>query len=191
MREPEVLGGSPSARDVSAPPGEEMYAHLRDELARAAARVCPKWLADRREDIVQTALLRVMDVLGKREGNEPLPSSYLWRVAYTVTIDEIRRARRKQEVPLEEGHQDGVESLAAALPDPEKTREGREIGSAIRDCLSRLVRPRRLAVTLYLQEHSVPELSRLLGWSAKRGENLVYRGLADLRQCLISKGVRP
>ena len=34
----------------------------------------------------------------------------------------------------------------------------------------------------------VPEL---LGWDNKRTENLVYRGLADLRACLSGKGVTP
>jgi RNA polymerase sigma-70 factor (ECF subfamily) len=37
----------------------------------------------------------------------------------------------------------------------------------------------------------VPEASRILDWSAKRTENLVYRGLADLRECLTLKGMRP
>jgi RNA polymerase sigma-70 factor (ECF subfamily) len=50
---------------------------------------------------------------------------------------------------------------------------------------------RRRAVMLYLQGHSVPEAARLLGWTAKRTENLVYRGLADLRHCLRAKGHTP
>ena len=50
-------------------------------------------------------------------------------------------------------------------------------------------RERRLAVTLYLQGHSVPAAARLLEWTAKRTENLVYRGLADLRECLTAKGM--
>jgi RNA polymerase sigma-70 factor (ECF subfamily) len=78
---------------------------------------------------------------------------------------------------------------AAAEPDPERNCAGREIGEAIRDCLGRLVRPRRMAVTLDLQGHRVAEVARLLGWSAKKAENLVYRGLADLRGCLKAKGM--
>jgi RNA polymerase sigma-70 factor (ECF subfamily) len=46
-------------------------------------------------------------------------------------------------------------------------------------------------VTLYLQGHSVPDAARILDWPAKRTENLVYRGLADLRACLSNKGLRP
>ena len=53
------------------------------------------------------------------------------------------------------------------------------------------MRPRRLAVTLHLQGHSVPEVGRLMGWSAKKADNLVYRGRADLRECLELRGIRP
>jgi RNA polymerase sigma-70 factor (ECF subfamily) len=52
-------------------------------------------------------------------------------------------------------------------------------------------RERRLAVILHLQGHSVREAARLLDWAFKRTENLVYRGLADLRACLQSKGMTP
>ena len=52
-------------------------------------------------------------------------------------------------------------------------------------------RERRLAVTLHLQGHTVPETARILDWAAKQTENLVYRGLADLRECLMAKGLRP
>ena len=48
-----------------------------------------------------------------------------------------------------------------------------------------------MAVVLHLQGHSVPEAARLLNWGNKRTENLVYRGLADLRNCLALKGLEP
>jgi len=168
--------------------GEEDFVRLRAQLARSVARVCPRWLAGQAEDIVQTAVLRVMDVLRRGEGKAGLGASYLWKVAYTATVDEIRRRRRKREVPLEE-HAAGLPDGPAA--DPERTRAGREAGEGLRECLGRLLEPRRLAVVLHLQGHSVPEAARLLGWSAKRAENLVYRGLADLRACLRAKGLEP
>ena len=75
------------------------------------------------------------------------------------------------------------------MADPERCAAGREVGRAIRGCLAKLVTPRRLAVTLHLQGHSVPEAAKLLGWGTKRAENLIYRGLVDLRGCLSSAGV--
>lgn len=191
MSQPLPSPARPAASPQPGPLSEEDCARLRAQLARAVARVCPPWLSAQSEDIVQAALIRVVEILRRREGDASLNSSYLWKVAYSATVDEIRRRRRRKEVPLEEGEPGGVENLKATLPDPERLRESQEVGNAIRECLARLLRERRLAVTLYLQAHSVPELSRLLGWSTKRGENLVYRGLADLRACLSSKGVRP
>ena len=76
-----------------------------------------------------------------------------------------------------------------AEANPEQLLRGRETGQAIRDCLQGLIRPRKLAVTLHLQGHTVPEVARVLGWNVKRAENLVYRGLVDLRQCLDLKGI--
>lgn len=78
-----------------------------------------------------------------------------------------------------------------AVGNPETDARFKELGAAVRDCLESMIRDRRLAVTLYLQQHTVPEAARLLGWAVKRTENLVYRGLADLRQCLLAKGHTP
>lgn len=177
----------------SRPQEEDDYARLRGDLARAVHRICPSWLASRADDLVQVALLRVLELRRKSEENARLSPSYLRKVAYSALIDEIRRWRRRREVPLEteDGGIDPAAEQESGLPDPEERSTGREAGRAIRDCLGIVVRPRRLAVTLHLQGHSVPEIGRLMGWSSKKADNLVYRGLADLRECLGSKGVRP
>ena len=39
-------------------------------------------------------------------------------------------------------------------------------------------------MTLHLQGFRVAEVATALGWTEKQAENLVYRGLADLRICL-------
>lgn len=160
---------------------------LRQPLAAIVRRICPAWLTAQADDLVQNALLRVHDV-ARREGNPRFGASYLWRVAHSVMIDEIRNRRRRGEVSLT----DEVKKLrVSSEPDPELRAAGRQTGLAIRECLRRLVEARRRAVTLYLLGHSVPESARLLRWSPKKTENLVYRGLADLRQCLRAKGIEP
>ena len=172
---------------------EDEYAQIRGDLVRAVARVCPPWLASRSEDLVQVALLRVLEVHRRSEGNAQLSTSYLRKVAYSALIDEIRRWRRRKEVPLEtdDGGIDPAAERASGNPDPEERSGGREVGEAIRDCLGAMIGPRRSAVVLHLQGHSVPEIGKLLGWDGKKDDNLVYRGMNDLRECLGSKGVRP
>ena len=174
-----------------APPAE--LEEIRRRLLQAVRRLCPSWLADRREDLVQDAMLRVVDVL-RRDPERQLNNAYLRRTAYSALVDEIRRVRRRRETSLEgygSGSGDGEPAPLqplSELPDPEASSAGRQLGGAIQDCLGRLVPPRRHAVVLYLQGHGVPDSARLLGWDAKRTSNLVYRALDDLRRCLGAKG---
>jgi RNA polymerase sigma-70 factor (ECF subfamily) len=175
------------------PPGEAMdFAQLHRDLVRAVGRVCPRWMADRADDLVQVALMRVMEIQRRKEGTAEFSSFYLKKAAYSALIDEIRRLRRRQEVSIESDDDETgpVFDPAAPEPDPERASAGRQVGRAIRDCLGVMVPPRRHAVTLNLQGHSVPEIGRLLGWTAKKAENLVYRGMADLRGCLGAKGIQ-
>lgn len=168
------------------------YAALRRDVARAVARVCPSWIADRRDDLVQAAVIRVMRIAKAQpasdEGTRAVSTSYLYKVAYSVLVDELRRLRRRRETDLDE---EGATLTTDAGPDPERTTASRQIGRGIRACLKAMKKERRLAVTLHLQGHSVRDAARILAWTAKRTENLVYRGLADLRACLTAKGLRP
>jgi RNA polymerase sigma-70 factor (ECF subfamily) len=168
------------------------YATLRKDVAKTVARLCPRWMADRRDDLVQAAVMRVMHVTRTRsaagEGNQFLSPSYLYKVAYSVLVDEIRRLRRLNETDLGD---EGVGYAARATENPERTTASHEIGRGILSCLAQMKRERRLAVTLHLQGHTVAEAARILDWAAKATENLVYRGMADLRRCLMAKGMRP
>jgi RNA polymerase sigma-70 factor (ECF subfamily) len=176
------------------PSSESRWAGLASAMARAVRRQCPAWLADHAQDIAQAALTKVMTAELKGEGARALSSFYLHRVAHSALVDEIRRRKRRPEVSLDETADDSgqvVRFEPRAQGDPESRASFRELGEAVRDCLLGAKRERRLAVTLYLQGHSVPEAARILGWDAKRTENLIYRGLADLRQCLLKRGHTP
>jgi len=177
------------ARGVRAAALFDSVPGIQRQLAAAVRRTCPSWMAERAEDLVQAALMKLMDRAERSEENREVSSSYLWKVAYSAVIDEIRRERRRQEVSLED--EAALHEPAAREPDPESRAAARRIGEGILDCLRDMIEPRRLAVTLQLQGHTVPEIAQLLGWKSKRADNLVYRGLADLRACLEEKGMKP
>ncbi len=162
---------------------------VRQHLITAMRRVCPPSIADEAEDLVQRAMIKLMASQGKSEENPAFSASYLWRVAYTAVIDEIRRRDRRREVPLIEDS--AITIPASSRPDPEREATSRGIGDAIRDCLLKMVDARRRAVTLHLVGHTVDEIARLLEKRSKQTDNLVYRGMADLRRCLSGKGVTP
>jgi RNA polymerase sigma-70 factor (ECF subfamily) len=118
------------------------------------------------------------------EGKLELTPGYIYRTAYSAVIDEIRRRRRLQEVAIE------LEIPAQSYEgDPEHRALAREMRDAIMKCLVALGPPRRRAVTLHLLGHSVAEISRLLECRHKQAENLVYRGVSNLRHCLRRRGV--
>ena len=171
-------------------PGEEDLSQLRERLSRAVSAVCPTWMADRKDDLIQVSLLRLTQIAERNEGEAQFSASYLRRVAYSALVDEIRRYRRRQEVPLEEEGEE-PRQLVSPSPQPDRRMASRQAAEGIHDCLQTLLEDRRRSVALYLQGHSVPQTAELLGWEAKRTENLVYRGLVELRQCLKSKGLKP
>lgn len=168
---------------------EQQASELRGQLEAWVKRVCPRWLNAQRDDLVQTALLRVVEIVERGEAPDGFGSSYLWRVAYSVTIDEIRRVSRRREVPDDDP---AVAALpAGAASNPERSRERTELSVAIRDCLEGLIEPRRIAAALHLFGHTQHEVGDAMRIDDKKANNLIYRGLADLRDCLGRKGVAP
>jgi RNA polymerase sigma-70 factor, ECF subfamily len=166
---------------------------LKAALMRAVLRRCPAWLRNDAEDIAQVAITKVMAADRASEGERSLTSFYLYKVAHSALVDEIRRRARRREQPLDADGEEHERHTPepAARGNPEDDARFRQLGEAVRLCLGVMKRERRLAVVLYLQQHTVPEVARILGWAVKRTENLVYRGLADLRQCLLAKGHTP
>lgn len=154
------------------------WTQLRAVLVRAVGKHCPPELASVREDLVQVALLKLAERPQLGEGNPAPEASYAWKVAFTVVVDELRKRRRGQAYAREVASQ------------PKGQASSPEVGLAIGDCLEGLLDERRVAVTLYLQGFRMLETATATGWTEKRVENLLYRGLKDLRLCLEEKGVR-
>jgi RNA polymerase sigma-70 factor (ECF subfamily) len=111
------------------------FTKLRQDVARAVARICPTWLSSQRDDLVQAALMRIMQIVEQpapTEGVAPLTASYLHKVAYSVLVDEIRRLTRRQETALDD---ETVDRVAITTRDPERAAASRQIGRGIQDCL--------------------------------------------------------
>jgi RNA polymerase sigma factor (sigma-70 family) len=160
-------------------------------LRNAIARLCPPNLGLHTADIEQEATIRLWQCLrGEKEIDHP--ASYFYRVAATATIDAVRRVKRRREDQLRlEGDDDGAPTPLP--PDTERSPETlfrrREIADKIRTALSRLPENRRRAVALHLKGMTTHEIGRMAGWTEAKARNLVYRGLADLRDELRRMGI--
>jgi len=162
---------------------------LQGQLVRAVRRSCPRWLASGADDLVQTALIRVVNRIDLSGGNAAVHPSYLRKVAYSVVVDEMRRGYHRSET--QEDDRPGLDENPGRSPSPEQMLRSRSVFNAIRSCLGTLGAPRRAAVACHLQGYSVPEAAGFLGWTPKKTEHLMRRGMDELRSCLVSKGVEP
>lgn len=173
-------------RDAATPPrdADAVASQLRAAVARAVRRVCPQWLADDADDLTQIATTRVLARMSQASAAVEFTPGYLYRAVHSALVDEIRRRRRLREEPIDD-------SVGAARRDGSASGEPWEIRDAIAGCLATLAAHRRRAVMLYLQGHSAEETAGLLDCSRKTAENLIYRGLANLRACLVGGGVAP
>jgi len=162
---------------------------LRWRVIAAVRRTCPAWLAERAEDIVQNVLTQLVAQARASEGERTYSAIYLEKAAYGATVAEIRRLCRRREESMEE--RETVLETPARYAGPERDAAAHEIARGIQDCLAQLLPSRRMAVALHLYGCTVPETARRLGWTPKKTENLVLRGLHQLRSCLSAKGLRP
>jgi len=152
------------------------------------ARACPRDLDSEREDLVQSALLRIVERTGSGEDIQIRSTSYLVKVAFSTIVDVMRRLHRRRAAGVEEI--EGSRSVRA-LEEVDSAPVRPEIPRAVRQCLARLTRSRRSAVMLYLQGFTAREAARALQLDQKAVKNLVFRGIHDLRSCLTDKGVTP
>lgn len=174
---------SPAVRMAPAGDAEQLQRILR----HAVARVCPRALDSEREDLVQSAMVRILERASGGEASEIRSTSYLVKVAFSTMVDVMRRMNRRRAAGIEEV--EGPRSaLAAQVIAPHAHPE---VSPALHECLSALVSSRRHAVTLYLQGFTAREAARTLHLEEKAIRNLIFRGIHDLRRCLQMKGVSP
>jgi RNA polymerase sigma factor (sigma-70 family) len=118
---------------------------------------------------------------------EHVSASYVYRTAVSAAIDILRRRRARrveQTVAL-----DQVELPPSNAPDPAAGVEESELTEQLTRALEAITPSRRPVVRMYLAGYSREEVAALMGWSEAKTRNLLYRGLADLREQLTKMGV--
>lgn len=165
------------------------WTRIQNLLNQISRRICPSWPIEKRQDFVQLALLKVMELEHRRPGQTIWTPIYLSRLVRSLLIDEIRRCSRRPEEQLDETIAEGIP--AAETTDPERACLGQELGRALRKGLAALSPARREACLLHLSGYDSREIATRLGWQNKKVENAIYRGLADLRASLATRGFVP
>ena len=144
------------------------------------------------DDVVQEVKIKLWKELSKQEKIVNL-KAFICQVAFTTTIDEIRKARTRKQEPLPEEEQE-MDILMSArvtrdLASPQVELERKEIQRFVVSAVNSLGENRRQVVKLYLYGLNHKEIAAELGWSEGKTRNLLYRGLEELSEILKSKGI--
>jgi RNA polymerase sigma-70 factor (ECF subfamily) len=175
-------------------PADAASAALDALIARCADKVRIVGRAHRLDpaavdEVFQEVRIRVWTAVGSSERIAALPASYVYRAAESAAIDFIRRRHARRDDTTESIELAGDrEEVELELPD---ARAAQELGDLIELALADVPELRRGVVRMYLEGYGSGEIGALLGWTEAKARNLLYRGLADLREALGRRGVGP
>jgi RNA polymerase sigma-70 factor (ECF subfamily) len=140
------------------------------------------------DEVVQELRLRMWKSLGTAEMIRRAKPAYIYRAAISASVDIIRRRRARK------ADADPLDDVAERMPDFHRAAdvqlEDQELAATVHRAVALLAESRRAVVRAYLAGYDRQEIGDLLGWTEGKTRNLLYRGLADLRQTLESWGIR-
>lgn len=155
---------------------------LRDHarvMASAIRKVCGRRNQALVPDVQQEVYLALWKRLQGKAGKIQHPVSYVYKVALTTALAQIRRLDRAEPTDLEE-----VETHVKSH-EPFGRLEPAERARLVQQVLQRLDEDPRRAVKAYLAGFNHTEIAELYGWSASRARHLVYRSLDALRRSAV------
>lgn len=140
------------------------------------------------DELLQEVRIRLWRANPSGEQTGAIGTSYVYRAAVSAALDILRQRRayaadRTESVELHSGQ------LPARAPGPQGEMERAELGERILAAVDSLQPARQAAVRMYLKGYERAEIEELMGWSEARTRNLLYRGLADLRERLVEYGI--
>jgi RNA polymerase sigma-70 factor (ECF subfamily) len=175
---------------------EELNAALEKTCTRFAERV--RYIGVQHglsrtdvEDLVQEVRLRLWKALESGEKILAAPASYIHRTAVSAALDLLRRRRARRETPARLSRPSGLLMLGESASGADRMLEELELQDQIAKAVEALIPARRSVVRMYLAGYDREEIADLLDWTEPKTRNLLYRGLADLREILTEMGIGP
>lgn len=114
------------------------------------------------------------------------PASYVYRTALSAALDLLRRRRARRTDQMVELDSDVAQ---APTPGPEAELAASELAGQVTRAIDMIPSSRRAVVRMYLAGYPRDEITALMGWTDAKTRNLLYRGLADLREQLTEMGI--
>ena len=143
------------------------------------------------DEVMQEVRIRLWRARGTSEQVGETNTSYVYRTASSAALDVLRRRRARQA-----DRHDAIDDRATVTtmltsqePDPHATLEGSELARRVARAIDEIPATRRAPVRMHLAGYPREEIASLMGWTEAKTRNLLYRGLADLRERLSAEGI--
>lgn len=131
------------------------------------------------EDISEMVFLRALEAIDKYEMRGPPFSSWLFRIAHNLIIDQQRKNKGDREIALEE---------VSAVPGGEDPVALAEKGMAleqVRDAMKQLTKAQQEVVEMrFAAELSIAEIARIMGKNQGAIKALQHSAIQSLRKIL-------
>jgi RNA polymerase sigma-70 factor (ECF subfamily) len=187
---PADVGSSEAEAEAAqlSPALEDVVRRFGNSMGRTAHRhnLAPSEL----DDVVQEARIRLWKALGSADNIRQAPALYIHRTTMSAALDFLRRRRSRREESLNTLADTASWTPASSRQADDTLREN-ETRRAVTRAVDLLVESRRAVVRTYLAGYEREEIAELLGWSEAKTRNLLYRGLAEVREPLESWGYGP
>ncbi len=141
------------------------------------------------EELVQDVRVRLWRARPDSEQIRTVGASYVYRTAVSAALDLLRRRRAGNTVPFELHEHDGAAAETKRAVSAEEELAESELAEQIVHVVGAIAPARRPVVRMHLAGYPREEIAELLGWTEAKTRNLLYRGLADLREGLLERGI--
>ncbi|MBE0713631.1 MAG: sigma-70 family RNA polymerase sigma factor [Candidatus Aminicenantes bacterium] len=132
------------------------------------------------EDILQDVKIRIWKLI-RDERIISNYASYIKKIVNSSVIDQLRKCRREEGFFQNEKRMHLAEKDLVYSKDAFRRNNLEEIvGKAV----ELLIDSRRQVIKLYLLNLNINEIAGYLNWSQHKTRNLLYRGLADLKDLI-------
>lgn len=141
------------------------------------------------DELLQDVRVRLWRARPDSEQIRTVGASYVYRTAVSAALDLLRRRRTGNTEPFELHEHDRASTELGRATGPAEELAESELAEQIVQVVDSIAPARRPVVRMHLAGYAREEIAELLGWTEAKTRNLLYRGLADLREGLLERGI--
>jgi RNA polymerase sigma-70 factor, ECF subfamily len=163
----------------------EAFAQLVSAYRNSVLNVCYRFLLNQEdaEDVSQEVFFEVYRSIKNFRGESKL-STWIYRIAATKSMNEIKRINRKKRISSA-AKTLGIEKIASLIAGnerPDKALEDHEGFSILMKALNNLPENQRIALTLSkLEGHCNAEIAEIMQTTLTAVDSLIYRAKQNLK----------